>query len=106
MKKPISATIVFGFALVVASLLCCISQAAIVDQSQTSSDGSVAFWHLEGAVAQTFTPSISGYLDTLSLKIGVSGSSAAQGLIETIHVAIMQWATSTPPSAEGRLTVF
>lgn len=101
MRKPNTIKLVLVFAFLAALFLCPTAQAALLDQSQTSSDGSVAFWNFERAVAQTFTPSISGYLDSLSLELLASGDSEAQGLVEPIHIAIIEWGNSGPPSAGG-----
>ena len=76
--------------------------AQILDQSQTLENGGVAFWS-DSPIVQTFTPSITGYLDTLSLYLSASGSLGAQGLIEPVHIAITEWDGLSPQAILGQV---
>ena len=83
-------------------LFCTTGWAALLDQSQTLSNGGVAFWS-DKATIQTFTPSMTGWLETLSLPLGASGSAGATGFIEPIHIAITEWDGSSPQTLIGQI---
>ena len=83
-------------------LFCTTGWAAILDQSQLISNGGVGFWS-DKAIVQTFTPSMTGWLETLSLPLGATGSADATGFIEPIHIAITEWDGSSPQTPLGQI---
>lgn len=93
-------TITFYIALLVLFFTTGLSNAAVIDQAQLSSSGSIAFWEDERAVAETFTPGISGILDSIMLDIGISEPENLPEGFE-MHVAIAEWSDSTPGATLG-----
>lgn len=92
-------TILCGFLLLLVFVAFNNSTAAaapVIDQSQTSENGGIAFWD-DSNIAQTFTPEISGYLDHIVLGLHYSGEPS------TAYIQIVDWDTSSPGSTIGQV---
>jgi len=83
-------------------LFCTTGWAALLDQSQTLSNGGVAFWP-DSPIVQTFTPNMTGWLETLTIPLGSSGEAATTGIIEPIHIAIAEWDGARPQTILGQV---
>ena len=72
------------------------TSAAVLDQSQLTEDGGVAFWG-ELLQAQTFTAGISGRLDQLDMALSETPST----FNELVHVSIVEWNATVPGALLG-----
>ncbi len=74
----------------------------ILDQSQTTEDGGIAFWTYERSVAQSFTAGLSGELAGINLWMGQSGYYPGTDLVS---VSIVEWSGSEEGSELGAIDV-
>ena len=94
MKKVLSMSGLLFF--LIFTIPCIVIAAPVIDQSQTSHNGSIAFWS-DSHIAQTFIPQVEGYLDYIVLGLGYTG-------VEVFaHIEIVNWNNSSPGSVLGQV---
>jgi hypothetical protein len=100
MKNLLSATIIILIATFLVPFLCSSALAIpVLDQAQTEKNGGVAFWS-DYIIAQTFIPSITGYLDHIYLELSQSNTDS-----EMMHIQIADWDDSSPGTVLGHVDI-
>ncbi len=75
----------------------------IVDQSQATTNGGVAFWS-DLQQAQTFTAGITGQLTQLDVPLGLNRGTGFTGN-ETAYISLVEWGTNAPGTVLGNTSI-